>query len=316
MSDEIADIAAAIQKLKSGDSSARQAAIHQLIKIGRPAVDALIPLLKYHHEDVPWRVAYALGIICDARAVEALIEAMNDPSGSVFYYAAGALVGNVPTWSSLPSLLDSGLITESETLPRPVLAETGLTEQQQAIVLESLRLIILSEIDRCGRVPNSPMELKYPLPDIPRFCHRILGGKGFVLRLSAKELLDKIKGSGLFPITGTLVERYYNAALQLQTSKKASDVLRCPHCTGQVPMPSLMCPRCGRPLVRLLMLSFVSLAATAVALFGVRYVFTEASIWVAPVVALISGTVAFVFASRREMARLRAKLGRASSGDV
>ena len=83
MSDEIADIAAAIQKLKSGDSSARQAAIHQLIKIGRPAVDALIPLLKYHHEDVPWRVAYALGIICDARAVEALIEAMNDPSGSV-----------------------------------------------------------------------------------------------------------------------------------------------------------------------------------------------------------------------------------------
>jgi len=117
-------------------------------------------------------------------------------------------------WSARQSVLDSGLISESETLPGKVLAEAGLTERQRLAVLESLRVIILSEISRCGRVPNSPMELKYPLPDIPRFCQQMLRGSDLVLRRAAKELLDKVRVSSLFPTIGALVERYYSAALR------------------------------------------------------------------------------------------------------
>jgi len=59
------EIAELTKQLKTGDPYARQCAADQLIKIGRPAVDVLIPLLRDHDEDVRWRAAAALGSICD-----------------------------------------------------------------------------------------------------------------------------------------------------------------------------------------------------------------------------------------------------------
>ena len=81
----------------------------------------------------------------------------------------------------------------------------------------------------------------------------------------------------------------------------------CPYCAERVPMPSLQCPVCGRPIVRVFLLSLISLGAAAVGLFGIPLIFSDVPQWVRSVVGLVFAISAFWYASGREIARLRAK---------
>jgi HEAT repeat protein len=53
-------------------------AVEALEKIGKPAVEPLIEVLKVAHKDIRYRAALVLGNIGDARAVRPLIEALKD----------------------------------------------------------------------------------------------------------------------------------------------------------------------------------------------------------------------------------------------
>jgi HEAT repeat protein len=74
---------ALIEALKDEDSDVRENSIDALVKIAKKdlgVVDKLIKALRDEDSDVRASVAWALGEIRDARAVEALIEALKDES--------------------------------------------------------------------------------------------------------------------------------------------------------------------------------------------------------------------------------------------
>ena len=144
------------------------------------------------------------GKVCDPRAVEPLIEALTGESLVVFYYAATALVGYLPSWGLLEAMADT--FDEEDTLPRMVLSDTGLTLRQKLLILDSLRRV---------QVPSSRLEAPYPLPDIPRFCQPLLKDEDGSVRALAAELLEKIKTCNLFRTEGAFVERYYAAAWRM-----------------------------------------------------------------------------------------------------
>ena len=72
-------------------SGVRWKAAEALAKIGTPAVDALIEALEDPDDDVRWKAAIALGEIGDPRAVDPLIRILADPDRFVQSRAAQAL---------------------------------------------------------------------------------------------------------------------------------------------------------------------------------------------------------------------------------
>jgi hypothetical protein len=85
-------IEATIKRLDDADGLNRQLARGALVRIGRPAVPALIGALSDPHERVRWEAAEALASLPDARAATPLVYALEDPSISVRWAAARALV--------------------------------------------------------------------------------------------------------------------------------------------------------------------------------------------------------------------------------
>ena len=72
------------------DSRIQLNALHALINIGEPAVEPLIKALKDANSEIRQRAANALGFLGDIRAVEPLIEVLNDTT-IIQSNAAGAL---------------------------------------------------------------------------------------------------------------------------------------------------------------------------------------------------------------------------------
>jgi HEAT repeat protein len=79
----------AVQALRS--ENVRRAAAEALVKIGTPAVPALIQALGDSDWDVRRAAAEALGAIGDPQAIPALIQALGDSSWGVRRAAAWAL---------------------------------------------------------------------------------------------------------------------------------------------------------------------------------------------------------------------------------
>lgn len=96
-------IEATIKRLDDANGLNRQLARGALVRIGRPAVLALIEALSHPHERVRWEAAEALASLPDPRAAVALVGALEDPSISVRWAAARALVAL--DRSALPALL-------------------------------------------------------------------------------------------------------------------------------------------------------------------------------------------------------------------
>jgi len=79
-----------IESLK-GNGKIRWCAARALVKIGIPAVPALIEALKDQNENVRFLAAWALGAIRNVSAVPALVEAMNEENLEVKFIAAEGL---------------------------------------------------------------------------------------------------------------------------------------------------------------------------------------------------------------------------------
>jgi len=106
----IAPLISALKGYGFGSDSVRETAI-RLVKIGRPAVDALIVALKDKHPDVRSGAAYALGEIRDPRAVGSLIIALKDKDNNVRKEVADALakIGRPAVESLIAIMKDTDL---------------------------------------------------------------------------------------------------------------------------------------------------------------------------------------------------------------
>lgn len=79
--------------LASKDGMTRENARESLVALGKPAVSSLTKALKSSKSDqVRWESAKALGAICDARSIPALINALADSDYDVAWLAAEALI--------------------------------------------------------------------------------------------------------------------------------------------------------------------------------------------------------------------------------
>src|SRR6266508_4060951 len=91
VNDQISKVDHLIASLKDTDSSVSDSASDDLGKLGELAVLPLIKALNAENQVVRWRAAEALGRIQDIRAVEPLIDALNDNDNCVRSWSASAL---------------------------------------------------------------------------------------------------------------------------------------------------------------------------------------------------------------------------------
>jgi roadblock/LC7 domain-containing protein len=96
--------------LASKDGMIRQRARRSLVVLGKPAVSPLTRDLQTSPSDqVRWEAAKALGAICDARSIPALIKALADSDYDVAWLAAEALIKFKKTaWAPLLRALTKG----------------------------------------------------------------------------------------------------------------------------------------------------------------------------------------------------------------
>jgi hypothetical protein len=90
--DTSASIESLIADLNSKNGMTRQYARNQLIKIGEPAVEALIHVLKNETSYAHWEAAKALSLIGSPLAVQTLVETLEDDKFSVRWLAAEGLI--------------------------------------------------------------------------------------------------------------------------------------------------------------------------------------------------------------------------------
>lgn len=81
-----------IADLRSNDGETRRKARKELVFIGKPAADFLIPILKDPDDDVRWEAVKAMSEIADPRAASDLVILLMDHNFGVRWLAAEALV--------------------------------------------------------------------------------------------------------------------------------------------------------------------------------------------------------------------------------
>ena len=106
------DIDSLIETLKSEDGIARQHARNSLVKIGEPALDALIKAFEVKKDPLHWEIAKALSQIGTAKAAQVLVDALEDNEFSVRWIAAEGLInigadGLIPLMEALKNNTDS-----------------------------------------------------------------------------------------------------------------------------------------------------------------------------------------------------------------
>src|SRR5512143_647983 len=83
----------AIAMLADHDGIVRNEAREYLVRMGKPAVPALIDALRSLSVHTRWESAKALSDIRDPRAAPALVDALEDEESAVRWLAARALIG-------------------------------------------------------------------------------------------------------------------------------------------------------------------------------------------------------------------------------
>ena len=86
-------IESSIAMLASHEGLERNEAREYMVRIGKPAVPALIDALRSQSEHTRWESAKALSEIRDPRAAGALVDALEDEESAVRWLAARALIG-------------------------------------------------------------------------------------------------------------------------------------------------------------------------------------------------------------------------------
>ncbi|MBN2122041.1 HEAT repeat domain-containing protein [Candidatus Micrarchaeota archaeon] len=154
-----------------GDEEEADAALSQLVKLGKDALPCLIPILG---QDESWESrrdsAIALGAIGDAGAIDALVCAMGDEDGDVSYHAGEALakIGEAAL-SPLFAALESG---KPKTRRRAAHALSGLGD---------------------ARVP-------------PKLIGMLADSNPIVRKAAAYSLGKRKEESAIFPLISTLLD--------------------------------------------------------------------------------------------------------------
>ena len=105
MNNSSASIKDLIADLNSKNGMTRHHARNGLIKIGEPAVEALIHVLKTETGQAHWEAAKALSLIGSPRAAQTLVETLEDDKFSVRWLAAEGLI--IMGYSGLEPLLEA-----------------------------------------------------------------------------------------------------------------------------------------------------------------------------------------------------------------
>ncbi len=136
-----------IEELRGKDGLARQKARIALVKIGEPALDALVNAFEDKSDVMHWEVAKALSQIGGSKAAETLIQALEDKEFSIRWIGAEGLVhvgqnGVMALLKALTERADSVWLREGahhvfhDLTHKNLVA--GKTNEQLSLVLEAL----------------------------------------------------------------------------------------------------------------------------------------------------------------------------------
>jgi HEAT repeat protein len=89
---DVSSVDSLIEELRGKDGLARQRARNALVKIGEPALDALVTAFEDKSDIMHWEVAKALSQIGSVKAAETLIQALEDKEFSIRWIAAEGLI--------------------------------------------------------------------------------------------------------------------------------------------------------------------------------------------------------------------------------
>ena len=100
--------------------------------------------------DARWRAAHALGMIADRGALDALTQALRDPSSDIQYFAAWSLgrIGDLSSFDALQSVLNSTKLEEQANYA----AAMSMVQIDRQRGLAILRQTLSSENEAARRV--------------------------------------------------------------------------------------------------------------------------------------------------------------------
>ncbi len=135
-----------VNHLQSKDGLQRERARKMLVRIGNPAVPALIELLSHAKYMVRWDACKTLAEISDPEAAAPLVLALDDERMEVRWVAAEALIalkkkGLYPLLRALTKHFDSIYLRESAHHILYTLEKEHLLNQETTEVLNALRFI-------------------------------------------------------------------------------------------------------------------------------------------------------------------------------
>ncbi len=139
-----------IEKLKSKDGLVRQNARNALVRIGKPALDALIKAFEDKSDVMHWEVSKALNQIGGLKAANTLIQALEDKEFSIRWIGAEGLIhigqdGILGLLEALTERADSVWLREGahhvfhDLIHRKLVNVT--TSEQLSLVLEALNQV-------------------------------------------------------------------------------------------------------------------------------------------------------------------------------
>ncbi len=158
----------------------------------------LIRLLGSEHAEVREYVSQVLANI-GAEVVRPLIRKLHDRNPTVRHGAAAVLAS----------------IGDSTTLPRIVLVDTRLTPEQRARTLEALRHVAYDD----GRT-----SLRYPLPEIQRYCEQSLEDADPDLAAGAQAVLTALQRDTLLRAADRNLETEPRELLHIPQDALGSDL--------------------------------------------------------------------------------------------
>lgn len=154
-------ITALIAQLGHRDVLERERAVHDLAKIGNPAVEPLMKALKDPNARIRGEAARALGHICDPEAAPALVEALEDARLDVRWIVGESLI--CLGYDGMVALLD-GLINEKWDA-------MGLREGAHHIIRKEMSAPWSKHLSPV----LSALEEQDPEVSVPKAAHEALG---------------------------------------------------------------------------------------------------------------------------------------------
>lgn len=127
-----------VKSLTSPDAVARRIGREQLVKIGAPAVAAVVELLKHPQQHARWEACKTLEGIAHPTAAPALVEAMADADQDVCWVAGAALIplGREGLEPLLVALMDKERVARLQAAAHHVAHE--LVQRNMAEILSPL----------------------------------------------------------------------------------------------------------------------------------------------------------------------------------